>query len=230
MRNGCRGRSHRTSPRPWSTPIEPDVGKYFAEASVSRKIAEHFKWNTGTSWDRNDDAGILSRVIVFGGLGHDWWDTDDLKFTTDYGLSYTDREEETPDPLKDSHFFGARLGFDYRNRFGKVTVYDLDFTSNFSLKDSADYNLDMTNAIAVNMGNHLALKVSLQWQFSNEPALEDVDVIARVEVIDPDGVPGNGDEFFRTIDTGGAELGLGESETRKDELDTTFRTSLVIEF
>ena len=45
-----------------------------------------------------------------------------------------------------------------------------------------------------------------------------------------DGIPGNGDEFFETVSTGGGELVVGEVSIRKDELDTIFRTSLVITF
>lgn len=55
-------------------------------------------------------------------------------------------------------------------------------------------------------------------------------MIARVRVVDPDGIPGNGDEYFETIQSGGSEIKLGEDSLRKQELDTTFRTSLLISF
>ena len=44
-------------------------------------------------------------------------------------------------------------------------------------------------------------------------------------VIDQDG-----EEFFQTVESGGAEIVIGEESIRKDELDTIFRTSLVIAF
>jgi hypothetical protein len=81
------------------------------------------------------------------------------------------------------------------------------------------------------MSKRVALKVSLQWLYSHEPALEDVDVVARIEIVDPDGIPGNGDEFFRTVTEGGAEIEFDdEAQIRKEELDQVFRTSLVITF
>ena len=49
-------------------------------------------------------------------------------------------------------------------------------------------------------------------------------------LIDPDGTPGTGDEFFQTVTDGGAEIEIGQESIRKDELDTIFRTSLVINF
>jgi len=211
-------------------PTEPDFEKYFVEGKYERKFTDVFGWNAGGSWDRNEDAGILNRYIVFGGVGHQWKDTDDLRFWTTYGLSLTDREEETPDPLKEEQFAGIRVGWDYLNKFGKNTTYENDFTGNMSLADTADYTLDMTNAVSVEINKWLSLKVSLQWLYNCEPALEDVDVVIRAIVVDPDGIPGSGDEFFESVSSGGEEITLGEDRIRKRELDTVFRTSLVVTF
>jgi hypothetical protein len=80
------------------------------------------------------------------------------------------------------------------------------------------------------MSKHVALKASLEWQFNHEPALEDVDILAQVIVVDPDGVPGSGDEYFQTVATGGSEITIGEGSARKEQLDTVFKTALVIDF
>ena len=58
----------------------------------------------------------------------------------------------------------------------------------------------------------------------------DLDVIAFVEVINPDGIPGSGDERFRTLSSGGSKLVIGSADARKDTLDTIFKTALVIKF
>jgi hypothetical protein len=210
--------------------LEPDVERYFAEGRYDQDITKRLRWHAGGSWDRNEDAGILNRYIAFGGLGHVWRGEEDFHLSTTYGLSYTDREEDEPDPEKDDQFFGLRLSWDYLNKLGKVAVYENDFTANMSQKDTSDYSLNMVNSVGVNLSDHLAMKVSLQWLYENEPALEDVDVVAYVELVDPDGIPASGDEFFRTVSTGGFELTLGEEDIRKKDLDTIFRTSLVISF
>ena len=81
------------------------------------------------------------------------------------------------------------------------------------------------------MASRVSLKVSLQWLYENEPALEsDLDVIALVELINPDGIPSSGDEFFRTLPSGGSKLVLGSADARKDKLDTIFKTAIVIKF
>ena len=209
---------------------EPDIERYFTEGRYDHNISKGATWNAGASWDRNEDAGILNRYIVFAGLGHTWRDREDLAFRTSYGVSWTDREEEIEDPEKERRFPGARLSSDFKDKWGASTTYDNDFTFNISFEDFSDYNADLTQGVSVSMSKHLSLKVSLQFLYANEPALEEVDVIARVNLIDQDGIPGNGDEVFETVESGGTEITIGEDSLRKKELDSTFRASLLISF
>ena len=85
------------------------------------------------SWDRNDDAGILNRFIAHAGVGNKWVDTVRRRFTTSYGFSYSDREEEAPDPEKDRRFAGGRLGWEYIERFDAGTTFDNKFATNINL-------------------------------------------------------------------------------------------------
>src|SRR5262249_51005630 len=61
-------------------PAEPDVKRYFAEGRYEGNLSKTETWVAGASWDRNDDAGILNRTIVFAGYGNIWHDRDDLAF------------------------------------------------------------------------------------------------------------------------------------------------------
>jgi hypothetical protein len=208
-----------------------DVANYLIRGDYERDLSPRLFWNTGGSWYRNDDAGILNRYIAFAGLGTNWVDNQRRRFATTYGVSYTDREEEEPDPEKDRRFAGARVGWDYTERFNAGTSFDSDLATNVNLKDPTDYSISTLNALTVSVTNHVSIKVSLQWLFENEPALEsDLDVIAYVEAINPDGVPGTGDESFRTLTSGGTKLVLGSADARKEKLDTIVRTALVIKF
>jgi hypothetical protein len=211
-------------------PVESDAENYFAEARFDRTIRKELNWHVGGSWDRNADAGILSRWIVFGGLGNLWRDVDELKLQTSYGLSYTDREEETPDPEKEERFAGVRLSLNYRQKFGKSTTVGIDWTGNVSIADPGDWSSDLTTSVSVTMSKRLSLRVSLRWLYNSEPALEDADLVARVELVDPDGVPGSGDEYFQTVSEGGYEIVYGETRVRKESLDQIFTTGLVVSF
>ena len=209
----------------------PDVANYLVGGRYDKNINEHFFWNAGSSWDRNEDAGILHRYITFGGVGNIWSETEAFQFSTSYGISYTDREEEAPDPEKDRRFAGARLGWDMLAALGSRTTFESDFTTNISVAKGSDYSINTTNSVAVSINSYLSLKVSLQFLFENDPALETgLDVKANVDLIDPDGIPSSGDEFFRTVEAGGGTIVLGQSEARKGKLDTVFRTALVITF
>ena len=55
-------------------------------------------------------------------------------------------------------------------------------------------------------------------------------MIAYVELVNPDGIPGTGDERYRTLSSGSTKLVLGSADARKDKLDTVIRTALVIKF
>src|SRR5262245_61135709 len=220
---------------PATTLIKPeptlDIANYLIRTAYERNLSPKLFWNTGASWYRNDDAGILNRYVVFAGLGNRWVDNLRRHFATSYGISFTDREEETPDPEKERRFAGARAGWNYTEHINAGTTFDSDFAWNLSFADPTDYSINTLNALTVSVTNHISLKLSLQWLFENEPALEsDLDVIAFVDVLNPDGIPGSGDERFRIIESGGTKLVLGAADARKDRLDTVIRTALVIKF
>jgi len=115
-----------------------DVANSLVRGSYERNITPRFFWNTGGSWDRNDDAGILNRYITYAGVGHKWVDHERRRFATSYGVSYTDREEEKPDPEKDRRFTGARFGWDYMERFNASTTFDHKFETNANLSDPTE--------------------------------------------------------------------------------------------
>ena len=220
---------------PATTVVRPDptldVANYLVRGAYEKDISPRLFWNTGASWYRNDDAGIRNRYVAYVGVGNKWVDTPRRRFTTSYGVSYTDREEEEIDPEKDRRFAGGRFGWDYTEHINAGTTFDSDFASNSNFSDLSDYSINTVNALTVAVTNHVALKVSLQFLFENEPALEsDLDVVAYVEVVNPDGLPGTGDERFRTLSSGGTKLTLGSQDARKGKLDTVFQTALVIKF
>lgn len=217
---------------------EPDVEKYFVEARYERSLATKpilkpgtMSWHVGSTWDRNLDAGIVGRFVLYSGLGHVWWDREDLKFRTIYSLSWTDRNEETQDPEKDDQFPGLRYNWIYENRWGKNVVFHNEWTFNANLSELTDFSSDMTSSLRIPMTQRLSLSVSLHWLYNNLPALVDIDLIGAVALVDPDGISGSGDEYFETVEGGGGyAIDLGSVRERREKLDTVFTTSLGISF
>ncbi|MCE2514842.1 MAG: DUF481 domain-containing protein [Acidobacteria bacterium] len=206
------------------------VEQYFAGGRIRWQVGDRFFWNAGTSWDRNDEAGIRNRYVTFGGMGNTWADGEAASLSTSYGISFTAREDTEPDPARDSRFGGIRAGSDYHQQLGEAVELDSEATLNVNLLSLSDYSLNATHAVGVALSEHLSLRVSLQHLYEHEPALEDAAVVARVTLIDPDGRPGSGDELFETVAAGGAGLDFGTGRVRKRGLDVVLRTALVISF
>jgi len=179
---------------------------YFLNGRYDRKITDRFFWFAGAGWDRNRFAGIQNRYTGFGGAGHIWFDREDLKFRTDYALTYTKQEDVIEVPGFDDSFLGARVSWSYLNKLAANTTYTNDLILDDNLEETSDFRANMINAVAVSINKRLALKVSLQWLYDNEPASVEVDL----------------------FDTTGTKIGTVLAEL--DELDTIFTTSLVVNF
>jgi putative salt-induced outer membrane protein YdiY len=176
---------------------------YYLNGRYDRKITDRFFWYSGAGWDRNIPAGISNRYMAIAGVGNIWFDGDDMKFRTDYALTYTDQEDEAEQAGVDYSFLGARFSWEYLNKFSENTTYENLLVLDFNLEETSDYRADMINSVAVAMNSHLALKVSLQWLYDNRPSF--------INVVRLDPPP----------DTAAFEL---------DSLDTQFIASLVVNF
>jgi len=130
-----------------------------------------------------------------------------VKFRTDYALSYTKQENVVEVAGADDSFLGARLTSKFLHKLGDVTTYGNDLVVDENLDETSDYRADMTNWVTVSMSTRLALKVSLQLLYDNEPSFE--------SIADP------GDLLPPVGPTASAQL---------DDLDTIFTASLVANF
>jgi putative salt-induced outer membrane protein len=153
---------------------EPTAEAYYLNGRYDRNITERLFWYAGAGWDRNTFAGIENRYVVEGGLGNVWFDQEDHKFRTLYGLTFTDQEDVDPDPTVDDSFVGAKFSWSYLNQFGSNTTYENVFALDLNLDETDDWRGNMINSIAVAMSERLALKVSHQILYDNMPSLVSV--------------------------------------------------------
>jgi hypothetical protein len=190
---------------------ETTAENYMLQARYDRKVSERMFWFGGAGWDRNVPAGVDNRYTGFAGVGNTWIEREDLRFKTDYALTYTDQKDVIPNPEIEDSFLGARLAYVYFHKFNDITSFDQDLTIDENLDDTDDWRARLGNALTVTMTKRLALGVRLVFEYDNQPALDAVPLFD----IDP-GFPG------------AAEIGTVLVE--KDELDTIFTTSLVAKF
>jgi putative salt-induced outer membrane protein YdiY len=144
---------------------------YYLNGRYDRKITKEFFWFAGAGWERNRPSGIDNRYTANAGVGNIWADTEKVKFRTDYSLSYTKENDVVVNPDVDSKFLGARFSWAYLHKFGAATTYTNDFLVDENLKTTSDWRWTMTNAVAVNMSTHLALKAGVRYDYDHKPAL-----------------------------------------------------------
>lgn len=191
--------------------VEPDpelsAESYSLNGVYDHKITEAFYWFTAAGWTRDRFAGIDNRYTAGGGVGNTWIDTERRRFRTNYAITYTNEENVVEVDDFDDRYFGLGLSAEFMQKIGESTTYDHVTLINENLEETDDIRVNMTNSVAVSINSNLALKASLQFLYDNEPAFEEL------ALFDTAGV-----------DTGEVVL------VELDELDTIFKTSLVINF
>jgi len=161
---------------------EVTAENYVFRGKYDRNVSARFFWYAEAGWDRNEFAGIRNRYQTSGGLGNVWFDNDDTGFRTDYGLSVT-RQQDVAAADRFDDFAGVRVSADYRRRLSTNTTYHDTSVLDESFKDTKDIRIDWTNSLSVAMTEKLALKLSLQLLFDNQPSL------VTVPLVLPDGNP-----------------------------------------
>jgi putative salt-induced outer membrane protein YdiY len=186
---------------------ELDNERYYVAGRYDRNITEQFFWVAGAGWDRDLDAGIANRSIVYGGLGNKWRDDDHTRFKTDYTATFTHRIDEIPDPERDVNYSEARLSWDYMHKVAAHAQFDSDFVFFVNVGDGSDYRINTIESVTSNLSSVMALRFSAQFLYQNLPALEEIDL----------------------YDTDGGRV-VGTAVVRKKAIDTILKFSLVITF
>ncbi len=179
---------------------------YRTGLTLDRDISARMFLYAGAGWKRNRFSGIENQFSAAGGIGTTWIDEEGHSFKSEYAATWTSQEDVVPGPEGTRSFAGARLTWSYLIQLSESTTYTNDLAVDENLKDTVDLRADMINSLQVAMSRSLALKVSLQLLFDNQPAFANAD--------DPDGL-----------------LGAGETvRVELEKLDTIFTVSLVVNF
>ena len=126
-------------------------------------------------------------------------------------MALTAREDEIEDPLREKSFPAARLAYDLKTKISKSAEFDSDLVFFASLNTAEDWNLNNINAVTSSLTDMLALRASIRFIYYNLPALQEFDLL--------DADPSQGDATE-----------IGTVTTRKKNLDTIVRVSLVVSF
>ena len=195
---------------------ETTAESYYLNGRYDHNITEKFFWFAGAGWDRNTFAGIENRYTAFSGVGNIWFDTETIKWRTDYAATFTKQEDVVEQEDLDDTFLGVRLSSTFLYKWSENGSYGNDTIVDENLDDTDDLRVNMTNWVAVNMSTHLALKVSLQWLYDHQPALVDANAV---------------DENGNLVDLPPLDgIVPDQVAVEAEDLDSIFTTALVIKY
>jgi len=198
----------------------PDGGIDLTESRSSERTAESYdlslrydsglddgwSWYAAAQGERNEPAGLRSRVTGLGGIARTWFDGDDSRLRTSAAVTLTEERPVTVRPGRDTTFAGLRFSWDFKRRLTPSTVVANTLDLDDNLERTSDYRIDTTQSLSVAMNSRLAVRLSLRLLYDHEPAAR------SVAVIEADG--------------GSRESVLVEL----DSLDTVFNAALVLSF
>jgi hypothetical protein len=113
--------------------------------------------------------------------------------------------------LREKNYPAARLAYDLRTKLSKNADFDSDLVFFANMKTAEDWNLNNINSVTSNLTDLLALRASIRFIYYNLAALDEFDLL------DADPSQGEANEIGTVI-------------TRKKNLDTVIRISLVVSF
>ncbi len=158
-----------------------DQERYYLFGRYDRDITERLFWVVGGGWDRDANAGIDSRALVWGGLGNTWRSDDHIRFKTDYAITFTRRTDVIPDPERDESYSEARFSWDYEHHFAAKTQFNSDFVFFVNVKDGSDTRFNTLNSVTTNLSSVFALRFGVQFLYQGLPAFEELDLRAVEE-------------------------------------------------
>jgi putative salt-induced outer membrane protein YdiY len=179
---------------------------YYGRGRYDFKLSDRLYFTTGAGWERNRFSGLDNRWLVDTGLGYIFVNNDRTSFRGAAGITYTS-EDYTVDDGRDGSFFGARAGWDFRQKLFSNTTFTHTLIADENLEDTDDLRVDAQFGLHVAMSSKLGLKVNWRLLWDNQPALAEYDLYTP----------------------GGIDTGLTVISPYK-ELDQGFSVSLVFSF
>lgn len=157
---------------------ETTAETYFARLRYDRAITSGAVVFAGLDLLRNTFAGIDSRTLLAAGAGNVWIDREELRFKTDYGVTYTFQEDVVQDPFLKRSFPGTRVSGELRWRLTNTTRLESALVSDLNFSDTDDVRIDFQNSLLVAVSSAISLKPSLQLVWRNQPALRKIELFA----------------------------------------------------
>ncbi len=183
---------------------EIDSQRLYSKLGFRHEISGPHFWFANYDSVRDEPLNITRQLVGAGGFGTEWADRDALRFRTEYGVSVTSEALE----LEGADAFGGyRLAYALNAGVTRTLTVDSELTFDGSFDQRDDIRSDWLNGVTVSLSARIALRSSIRLLFRNRPALEAINLV-----------------------TPSRDAVIGTVEIPKGKLDTSFTTSLVINF
>jgi len=149
---------------------ETTAEAYFGRGRYDYKLSDRLFYTVGAGWERNRFSGLDNRWLVDTGLGYIFVNNERTSFRGAAGVTYTS-EDYTVDDGQDGSFFGARAGWDFRQKLFSSTTLTHTLIADANLEDTDDLRLDSQLGLHVAMSSKLGLRVNWRLLWDNQPAL-----------------------------------------------------------
>ena len=185
---------------------ETTAEAYYGRGRYDYKLSDRLFYTAGAGWERNRFSGIDNRWVADTGIGYIFLNNERTSFRGTAGATWTN-EDYTIEDGRDGSFFGARLGWDFRQKLFENTTFTHSLIADENLEETDDLRVDAQFGLHVAMSSTLGLKVNWRLLWDNLPALSEVPLVG----------------------SGGVPTGLTVVAPYK-ELDQGFSVSLVLSF
>jgi len=154
---------------------DPDTGEEETTEDWWRARAEYDYFFTkkffgfgNARYERDDIAQLDRRVVVGGGAGYQWIETDATAFSTGFGLASLYEKFDNQDDSNSELSFQA--GYNLNKRFGKNLRFLHDLTYYPSLEEFSDYYLTTTGELRTNLTKSLFASFKAIFNYDASPA------------------------------------------------------------
>ncbi len=119
-------------------------------------------------YERDDIADLERRIVVGGGAGYQWVETDDLAFSTGFGLaSLYEKFEDEPDGNSE---LSLQAGYNLNKKLGKNMRFLNDLTYYPSIEKFSDYFLTTTAELRATLTKTMFANFKVIFNFDSTPA------------------------------------------------------------
>jgi putative salt-induced outer membrane protein len=181
-------------PTPWGLEItalfnraeedgEKTAERYYAGVRGTRALTKRWDAFAGLSAEQDEFAGIDLRGIIEAGAVYKALLGPRHILDLDLALNWTD-EDRLP-PEMDESWFGGLAGLDYKFAISDSATFSqaLRYFANFD--DTAAWRADSLTAVTAALNKRLALRLSYEVRYRNEPIgdNEDTDTTTKVSLV-----------------------------------------------